>query len=49
MTIAWSSAASSTIGPIGTAMSHSIAKLAPGAAVHLHPLDVDALGHGCRQ
>jgi len=29
---------------IGTAMSHSIAKLAPGAAVHLHPLDIDALG-----
>ncbi|MFT6290916.1 MAG: NADH-quinone oxidoreductase subunit G [Ilumatobacter sp.] len=29
---------------IGTAMSHSIAKLAPGAGAHLHPLDVDALG-----
>ncbi|WP_051062357.1 NADH-quinone oxidoreductase subunit NuoG [Ilumatobacter nonamiensis] len=29
---------------IGTAMSHSIAKLAPGAAIHLHPLDIDALG-----
>ncbi|MGB3735548.1 MAG: NADH-quinone oxidoreductase subunit NuoG [Ilumatobacter sp.] len=29
---------------IGTAMSHSIAKLAPGAGAHLHPLDLDALG-----
>ena len=29
---------------IGTAMSHSIAKLAPGAGAHLHPLDVEALG-----
>ena len=29
---------------VGTAMSHSIAKLAPGAGAHLHPLDVDALG-----
>lgn len=29
---------------IGTAMSHSIAKLAPGAGAHLHPLDIDALG-----
>lgn len=29
---------------IGTAMSHSIAKLAPGAAAHVHPLDLDQLG-----
>ncbi|MEP4652966.1 MAG: molybdopterin dinucleotide binding domain-containing protein, partial [Ilumatobacter sp.] len=29
---------------IGTAMSHSIAKLAPGAGAHLHPLDIDVLG-----
>ncbi len=29
---------------VGTAMSHSIAKLSPGAGAHLHPLDVDALG-----
>lgn len=29
---------------IGTAMSHSIAKLAPGAGAHVHPLDADALG-----
>jgi NADH-quinone oxidoreductase subunit G len=29
---------------IGTAMSHSIAKLAPGAGAHLHPLDLEALG-----
>jgi NADH-quinone oxidoreductase subunit G len=29
---------------IGTAMSHSIAKLAPGSHAHLHPLDADALG-----
>jgi NADH-quinone oxidoreductase subunit G len=33
---------------IGTAMSHSIAKLAPGAGAHLHPLDAEAIGveHG---
>ena len=29
---------------IGTAMSHSLAKLAPGAGAHLHPLDIDVLG-----
>ncbi|MFK7919220.1 MAG: NADH-quinone oxidoreductase subunit NuoG [Ilumatobacter sp.] len=29
---------------IATAMSHSIAKLAPGAGAHLHPLDAEALG-----
>jgi NADH-quinone oxidoreductase subunit G len=29
---------------IGTAMSPSISDLAPGAAVHLHPLDIDLLG-----
>jgi NADH-quinone oxidoreductase subunit G len=29
---------------IGTAMSHSIAKLAPGAGAHVHPLDLDQLG-----
>ncbi len=29
---------------IGTAMSHSLAKLAPGAAAHVHPLDLDQLG-----
>jgi NADH-quinone oxidoreductase subunit G len=29
---------------VGTAMSPSIAKLAPGAGAHLHPLDADALG-----
>ena len=29
---------------VGTAMSHSIAKLAPGPGAHLHPLDVEALG-----
>jgi NADH-quinone oxidoreductase subunit G len=29
---------------VGTAMSHSIAKLAPGAGAHLNPLDVDVLG-----
>ncbi len=29
---------------VGTAMSHSIAKLGPGSGAHLHPLDVDALG-----
>lgn len=29
---------------IGTAMSHSLAKLAPGAAAHVNPLDLDQLG-----
>ena len=29
---------------IGTAMSHSLAKLAPGAAAHVHPLDLDQIG-----
>ena len=29
---------------IGTAMSRSLAKLAPGAAAHVHPLDLDRLG-----
>jgi NADH-quinone oxidoreductase subunit G len=29
---------------VGTAMSHSIAQLAPGPGAHLHPLDADALG-----
>ena len=29
---------------VGTAMSHSIAQLAPGAGAHLHPLDADVLG-----
>jgi len=29
---------------IGTAMSHSIARLAPGAGAHVHPLDLDQLG-----
>lgn len=29
---------------IGTAMSHSLAALAPGAAAHVHPLDLDQIG-----
>ena len=29
---------------VGTAMSRSLAKLAPGASAHVHPLDLDALG-----
>ena len=29
---------------IGTAMSPSLSKLAPGAAAHVHPLDLDQLG-----
>lgn len=29
---------------VGTAMSHSLAKLAPGAEAHVNPLDLDQLG-----
>ena len=29
---------------VGTAMSRSISQLAPGAAVHVHPLDLDGIG-----
>ena len=29
---------------VGTAMSHSLAKLAPGAAAHVNPLDLDGIG-----
>ena len=29
---------------VGTAMSRSLAKLAPGPALHVHPLDLDSLG-----
>ena len=29
---------------VGTAMSRSLANLAPGSAAHVHPLDLDSLG-----
>jgi NADH-quinone oxidoreductase subunit G len=31
-------------GAIGTAMSRSLVNLAPGAAAHVHPLDLDGIG-----
>ncbi|HSL74200.1 MAG TPA: molybdopterin-dependent oxidoreductase, partial [Ilumatobacteraceae bacterium] len=31
-------------GAVGTQMSPALANLAPGASVHVHPLDLDALG-----
>ncbi len=31
-------------GAVGTQLSPSLAGLAPGAAIHLHPLDLDRLG-----